>query len=85
MSLSTSVSDFCSPESQFAAAGVNTSAHSQLLLPLMAFLEGKDLIECIDVDPLGPHFLCAAQWIRHATAINENRRSVYPVPGLQGC
>lgn len=36
--------------------------------------------------PTGLHFLRAAQWIRHATAaINENRGSVHPVPGSQGC
>lgn len=37
-------------------AVANTRAHSQLLLPLMTFLEGKDLIVSIDVDPQGSIF-----------------------------
>lgn len=53
LSLSTSGLDFCSPESQLAADGVSSGAHRQLLLPLMTFLEGEDLIESTDIDPRG--------------------------------
>lgn len=59
-SLSTSASDFCSPESQLAAALVSARAHSQLLLLLITFLEAEDLMESIDVDPRATFPLCCS-------------------------
>lgn len=80
-SLSSSVSDLCSPE----GCSKHQGPQPALTPTLMTFLEGEDLIESTDVDPQGSIFSVLLSELGRQVLLMRKKRCVYPVSDSQGC